>query len=165
MAVYFITCRETGRVKIGCAYNPLNRLKTLQSGCPTKLKIEALIKGSHKRERELHKLLKKHRIHGEWFRIAPEIEAIIKEVAKPTRVKLLAERRGGIRDWGDLDEEPKAKRYPNVAHVTLVGFPDPLPPPRVTPAFDERCLDRATRKRIAEGDITFPFREKAEASA
>lgn len=164
MSVYFITCRQTGRVKIGCAYNPFKRLKTLQSGSPTKLKIEALLKGSNKREKELHKLLAKHRIHGEWFRISTEIEAIIKEVAKPTRVKLLAEKRGGSLDLGEMNEEPIAKRPPNIAHpAPIVGFPDPLPPPRITPGFDESRLSRDVRKRIASGDIHFPFREGAAA--
>lgn len=147
-------------VKIGCAYDPFDRLKTLQSGSPTKLKIEALLKGSNKRERELHKLLAKHRMHGEWFRICPEIEAIIKEVAKPTRVKLLGEKRRGPLDLDEMNGEPSAKPDPVRQFASpVVGFPDPLPPPRVTAAFDERWLSRAVRKRIAEGDIIFPFRE------
>lgn len=163
MSVYFITCRKTGMVKIGCAYDPFERLKTLQTGSPTKLKIEALLKGAAKREREIHKLLAKHRVHGEWFRICPEIEAIIREVAKPTRVKLLAEKRRGAVNLSDLDEDPKpvTRRYVG----PIVGFPDPLPPPRVTPAFDERCLSRETRKRIASGDIYFPFRTKETETA
>lgn len=164
MSVYFITCRKTGMVKIGCAYDPFRRLKTLQMGSPTKLKIEALLKGSHKREKQLHKLLAKHRVHGEWFKLSPEIEAIIKEVAKPTRVRMLAERRGGDRSLSEMDDELKVERVARIARTPPgIGFPDPLPPPRVTPAFDERLLSRADRKRIASGDITFPFREKADA--
>lgn len=158
MSVYFITCRKTGMVKIGCAYDPFQRLKTLQMGSPTKLKIEALLKGSTKRERQLHKLLAKHRAHGEWFRLCPAIESIIKEVAKPTRLKLLAERRGGALNLDEMNEEPSRK--PPVVFRTPpgVGFPDPLPKPRVSAAFDERLLSRADRKRIADGDIVFPFR-------
>lgn len=166
MSVYFITCRQTGRVKIGCAYNPFKRLKTLQSGSPTKLKIEALLKGSNKREKQLHKLLGKHRIHGEWFRISPEIEAIIKEVAKPTRVKLLAEKRGASLDLDEMNQEPDARREPPVVRFApIVGFPDPLPPPRITPGFDESRLSREVRKRIATGDIHFPFRTTEPANA
>jgi predicted GIY-YIG superfamily endonuclease len=164
VSVYFITCRKTGMVKIGCAYDPFARLKTLQSGSPTKLKIEALLKGSHKRERELHKLLAKHRVRGEWFRICDAIEAIIKEVARPTRVKLLAEKRRGAIDLHEMDQEPDAKQQPPVYRPPQpIGFPDPLPPPRVSAAFDERLVSRATRKRIAEGDIIFPFRAKEDA--
>jgi hypothetical protein len=161
MSVYFITCRKTGMVKIGSAYDPFERLKQLQTGSPTKLKIEALLKGACKREREIHKLLAKHRVHGEWFRICPAIEAIIKEVAKPTRVRLLAEKRRGGVDLGALDEDSAPIRRPYAGPV--VGFPDTLPPPRVTPAFDERCLSREQRKRIASGDITFPFRATVDA--
>lgn len=163
MSVYFITCRQTGMVKIGCAYDPFDRLRTLQIGSPTKLKIEALLKGSNKREREIHKLLAKHRVRGEWFRICPAIEAIIKEVAKPTRRKLLAEKRGGKLDLGAMNDEPKAKPPVVFRAPQVIGFPDTLPLPRVSAAFDERCLSRAVRKRIAEGDIIFPFRAKEPA--
>jgi hypothetical protein len=165
MSVYFITCRQTGMVKIGCAYDPFDRLKTLQSGSPTKLKIEALLKGSYKRERELHKLLAKHRVRGEWFRISPEIEAIIKEVARPTRIKLLAERRGGPLNLDEMDDEPSAKAASIPRSIPGVGFPDPLPPPRVSAAFDERLLPREVRKRIASGDIHFPFRDSTPSQA
>ena len=164
MSVYFITCRTTGMVKIGCALDPFERLKGLQTGSPTKLKIEALLKGSMKREKELHTLLAKHRVRGEWFRICPAIEAIIKEVAKPTRVKLLAEKRGGKIDLWEMNEERKAKPQPTVRLPRGIGFPDPLPAPKVTAHFDERLLSRDVRKRIAAGDIHFPFRPAERAA-
>jgi hypothetical protein len=162
MSVYFISCRKTGMVKIGCAYDPFDRLKSLQTGSPTKLKIEALLKGSTKRERELHKLLKKHRVRGEWFRLCPEIEAIIKEANTPTRVKSLSSK-GKSLDLETMNEETSAK--PNFARPVRIppGFTyETLPSPTVTPGFDERALSREQRKRIASGDITFPFRRLAE---
>jgi hypothetical protein len=164
VSVYFITAREVGMVKIGCAYDPFDRLKGLQCGCPNKLTLEAFVKGSHKREREIHQLLKKHRVRGEWFTLSPEIEAIIKEAALPSRLKSLASRRDKL-DLSAMNEEPSARRDPPIAQVRIPpGFTyETLPPPRVTPGFDERRVSKSVRKRIASGDIYFPFRAKEEA--
>jgi hypothetical protein len=156
VSVYFITCREIGYVKIGCAYDPFSRLKTLQTAFPLELKVEALLKGSYKREKELHGLLATHRVRGEWFKICPEIEAIISEVEKPTRRKSLAQRGQEL-----AEDTPTIRRMmPKVP--AGIGFPDSLPPPRITPAFNESALTRAERKRIASGDIYFPFRAKED---
>lgn len=154
MSVYFITCRELGVVKIGYAYDPVDRLKTLQTAFPMKLKVEGAMPGSYERERELHRLLAKHRMKGEWFKLCPEIEAIIAEVKAPSRVKSLAYKRfmHGLRE---------APPSPPRCIPQGIGFPDSLPPPRVTAAFDERALSKAQRRRIAEGDIIFPFRAAA----
>lgn len=138
---------------------PLIVSRRSKCASPNKLKLEAFMQGSHKRERELHKLLKKHRIRGEWFRLCPEIEEIIKEVAKPTRVKSLA-RKGKPIDWDELNEEPNAKRPPPPALRMPPGFTyEALPEPRVSIGFDERLASKAVRKRIAQGDIIFPFRQ------
>lgn len=100
MSVYFITCRETATVKIGCADEPAKRLKAMQTGCPHKLVIEAVFKGSYKREREFHAQFAEHRIRGEWFNLTPEIEATIVKSDPPE----FAFHRAGI------SQEAKLKR-------------------------------------------------------
>lgn len=77
MSVYFITAREVGKVKIGCAYDPAQRLERMQGGSPCKLVLEALLKGSYAEERQIHKLFADERLHGEWFVITEEIEKAI----------------------------------------------------------------------------------------
>jgi hypothetical protein len=159
MSVYFITDRKAGMVKVGCAYDPYDRLKTLQCANPNKLKIEALLRGSHKRERELHTALKKYRVRGEWFRLCPETEAVIREIGRPSRVKMLAER-NRLRDFNldDMDEEPRSTRVTVAPMRIPPGFTyETLPPPRVSAGFDERRVSRDIRKRIASGDIIFPY--------
>lgn len=79
MSVYFITCRELGRVKIGHAGNPNRRFQGLKTGSPAPIALEAFFDGGEKEERELHKRFAEHRQQGEWFTLCPEIEAVIEE--------------------------------------------------------------------------------------
>ena len=66
--VYFIQARnEHGLIKIGCSMNVDKRLSTLQGSSPINLVLLGVIHGSYETEKAIHKLLKKHRIHGEWF--------------------------------------------------------------------------------------------------
>jgi hypothetical protein len=85
MSVYFITAREVGRVKIGCGYDPWDRLERLKTGSPVELALEAVIDGSYDEERELHRQFAGHRIRGEWFNLCPEIEALIISLPAPVR--------------------------------------------------------------------------------
>lgn len=75
--IYFMTAREIGRVKIGHAKCPEQRLKTLQCGSPAKLIIEATMDGGQPLEAELHNVFHRSRRHGEWFEITPEIDMAI----------------------------------------------------------------------------------------
>lgn len=83
MSVYFITAREVGRVKIGCAYRPAERLRLMQVCCPVELKLEAFTDGFHKEERELHRRFADLRVRGEWFELTPKIEALIQFIGPP----------------------------------------------------------------------------------
>jgi hypothetical protein len=85
MSVYFITARDVGMVKIGCAYDPLSRLRDIQVCCPVELKIEAVMKGFYQEEREFHARFAEHRVRGEWFRITPDIESIMAELDHASR--------------------------------------------------------------------------------
>tara|TARA_R100001443_G_scaffold28278_1_gene41425 strand:- start:354 stop:1385 length:1032 start_codon:yes stop_codon:yes gene_type:complete len=63
---YIIKDENTGLYKIGKSLDPLSREKTLQSEKPT-LKAVKIFREDH--ESELHKLYKKQRVRGEWFKL------------------------------------------------------------------------------------------------
>ena len=72
--VYFIGNISEGRVKIGVSKDPTFRLRGLQTGCPFRLSVLAIINGAGvKVEHELHRQFSNYRLHGEWFTLAPEI--------------------------------------------------------------------------------------------
>ena len=69
--VYFIGCDDS--VKIGISDNPEERLKQMQTGNPSELKI---LKTYHSddaeaTEKALHRIFDDARIQGEWFSIYP----------------------------------------------------------------------------------------------
>lgn len=56
-------------VKIGFTAGPIAyRLAAIQTGCPERLDVIAVIDGSPKDEMALHKRFAAYRTHGEWFR-------------------------------------------------------------------------------------------------
>lgn len=66
--VYFIQS-GAGPIKIGFTVgDPIDRMKTLQTGSPKTLRLLAAIKATPQMERFLHKALRRHRLRGEWFR-------------------------------------------------------------------------------------------------
>lgn len=79
--VYFI--RPVGMdapTKIGCTYDPTNRLTQLTRWSPFPLEIIALVNtGSHFNtvERQLHTLLRDHHSHCEWFHKCDLIDRIV----------------------------------------------------------------------------------------
>lgn len=133
--IYFATAREIGLVKIGYAADPERRLKVLQTGCPSKMTIEATIEGDQKFEAELHRLFAPHRKTGEWFDLAPAIEMAIH----------------WIRSGADIpdDVEKYGRQFILAAHpdgeriARLLSRADPLPAqggrklPLRPPAFSE----------------------------
>ena len=72
----FLYCITDGRhYKIGWAVDPQQRLKVLQVGNPNPLKIHDSIRcnstaQAQARERNVHRLHRKHRVRGEWFTAA-----------------------------------------------------------------------------------------------
>lgn len=86
MSVYFITAREVGRVKIGCAYDPEQRLAKLQTMSPCDLALEAVLHGTYAEEGQIHKLFEEERVRGEWFTITEEIEAVIAANRAPKKL-------------------------------------------------------------------------------
>jgi hypothetical protein len=77
--VYFIGTenREGRHVKIGMAYEPEKRLKTLQIGHSAQLRVLAWFRGDRDAEARLHAKFYRTRIQGEWFRITPALKRLI----------------------------------------------------------------------------------------
>ncbi len=76
--VYFVQS-DDGRVKVGCARRPSDRLKSLQTGSPRPLRLVGLAVGGRVVERHLHKVLFADRITGEWFNPAPVVLAVVRQ--------------------------------------------------------------------------------------
>jgi hypothetical protein len=63
-------------VKLGWAFDPLSRLKRLQTGHPSRLTILAFYPGTRSLETALHKEFSDLRTRGEWF---DDSEGMIRE--------------------------------------------------------------------------------------
>lgn len=67
--IYFVACEPLQAVKIGFTKShPHVRLRALQTGCPSRLKLLAFVEGSVDEEQQLHQAFRPLHIHGEWFR-------------------------------------------------------------------------------------------------
>lgn len=86
MPVYVIA-DESGLAKIGRGADPWERLKNMQTATPQKLALLALIEGGAEVEQTLHARFASSRVRGEWFRLTPELEALIRENPAPPRWK------------------------------------------------------------------------------
>lgn len=68
--IYLIGTAEPLAVKVGfTTKDPRARLKQLQTGNPTRLRLIGWYPGTQRDERELHERLAAYRISGEWFRL------------------------------------------------------------------------------------------------
>lgn len=67
--VYFIVCKPLDAIKIGFTkLHPLARLSSLQTGCPSPLKLHSWAPATIVEERYLHESFLPLHIQGEWFR-------------------------------------------------------------------------------------------------
>jgi hypothetical protein len=66
--VYAIGARPLREVKIGWSAMPSNRLSQLQTGNHQRLEIIGQIAATESQEIEIHQLLWRWRLYGEWFR-------------------------------------------------------------------------------------------------
>lgn len=99
--LYVIGNKSKDVCKIGISTNPDKRLKQLQTGCPYKLSILAIVKGmDYESERNLHKRYSEYRINGEWFRIRGEIKKLI-----------------GDKKENKIKPSPKVKEIPPVSDI------------------------------------------------
>lgn len=76
---YFIRAERSGLIKIGCASDPVARLRGLATGSPEPLRLLAIWRdGGREAERQMHELFASFRSHGEWFYPSEELYAAIK---------------------------------------------------------------------------------------
>lgn len=81
--LYILQMHTTGEVKVGRSSDVTSRIKQLQTGCPHPLKIILMIPGGGGREKELHGLMSRGRLQGEWFsedvlsELPPEIYGLL----------------------------------------------------------------------------------------
>ena len=89
--IYFIVCQETMRVKIGITEKDIgHRLKALQTGSPTELKLVSYEIGDKGYEKRLHDNFSKYHRHGEWFYMSDEILDYIVEKCHYKNSQLVA---------------------------------------------------------------------------
>jgi hypothetical protein len=74
--VYFIQCGDFS-CKIGRASDPMRRLMELQVAHPKRIRIVALLCGDPGLERRIHASFDHLRQSGEWFRMSPELRALV----------------------------------------------------------------------------------------
>lgn len=76
--LYFI--EGAGRIKIGIAINPMERLKTLQGCSPVPLKLLLYIFRGVETEERLHNFFQYYRSHHEWFWINEPLKNLIERL-------------------------------------------------------------------------------------
>jgi hypothetical protein len=77
--IYFAQADVIGHIKIGwhAGTNAADRLRELQTGCPTRLVLLGTMPGEQQTEADLHRRFAFSHAHGEWFRPVPELLAFI----------------------------------------------------------------------------------------
>lgn len=81
--VYAIQAGEGGPVKIGIAKHPHERLLTLQTASPIRLRGIAVWWGSSEEEKMWHEVFKDQRLEGEWFKPTEELLALMDFMGGP----------------------------------------------------------------------------------
>jgi hypothetical protein len=124
--IYFIRGELTGRIKIGWATKPGERLKALQTASPDKLLIVAAHPGNGRDEKALHQQFAAHRVHGEWFEGVPEIIAHIQGIidnppAKTWELHPDAAPRRTLRESLLAEQRRKAEKAPALPPSYRVG--------------------------------------------
>lgn len=71
--VYFIRAGDDGPIKIGYSKAPDQRLSSLQTGHPSRLRLLATEPGDAVKEAALHQRFAATRKEGEWFEATPEL--------------------------------------------------------------------------------------------
>lgn len=80
--IYFITCREVQRVKIGFSEEPRGRFIKMRTDSPLDLVLERICEGDMADERALHSRFADDRLNGEWFTLSPAIEAHMETLSR-----------------------------------------------------------------------------------
>jgi len=121
--IYFVTARDLNRVKIGYTDSLHSRIAKMRTDSPTPLVVERVCRGDITMERSLHDQFKAHRLAGEWFTIAPEIEAHMKtleRVIAPTLpmslTKMITAATGVTSSYASMIVSPK---YPHALTIPI----------------------------------------------
>lgn len=79
--IYFILDENQSLIKIGktTISNVKSRLSALQTGCPNKLRVIGVIRGSTSEESKVHSMFEEFHHRGEWFKMHPDILQFIKD--------------------------------------------------------------------------------------
>jgi hypothetical protein len=93
--VYFVRA-ETGVIKIGTTGDIEWRMKSLRGQSPVALTLLATVRGGRVREHQYHDQFAAHRLHGEWFSPAPEINAEIARIKGPVARRRTGYERSGL---------------------------------------------------------------------
>ena len=94
--IYFIEAVGLDLVKIGTTEDLDRRMAHLAAVCPTPIVLLKQLPGGRSEERELHSRWGAHRVHHEWFQLAPlvaEIEGLAEFIAATRREEIEAEAR------------------------------------------------------------------------
>jgi len=81
--VYIIKPACLDYVKIGVTTRICQRLYELQAGNPQSLRVVAMFAGSVDLEAKLHYTFIRHHSCGEWFRLGPDIKAMLSAMHRP----------------------------------------------------------------------------------
>lgn len=73
----YVISNNNHAIKIGHSYDPFKRLRQLQTGNDSKLKLLLIVEADKHLERRLHKMFFFHKRCGEWFNVTPELLDVI----------------------------------------------------------------------------------------
>jgi len=99
--IYFAQDSASCNIKIGYTGNEdvEQRIRALQTGCPSPLILLGSAEGSKEAEAELHDRFADARLNGEWFRPVPElIQFIISRVAISHAVRAVRDSMNALHD-------------------------------------------------------------------
>jgi len=78
--VYFMQRQDTNEIKIGLSYQPNIRKQQLKRECSTKIKLLFVLPSAGRSsEKQLHKIFREQRVHGEWFQPDSSLTKYIKK--------------------------------------------------------------------------------------
>lgn len=79
VTIYFIRAVDCGRIKIGYteAETPDARLNGMRTGCPSELEVVLFCPGPQEREQEIHRMLRREHVRGEWFLPSERVLSLI----------------------------------------------------------------------------------------
>lgn len=82
-SIYVMQAKEWPYLKIGFAWDPLERKAALQSAIPMTLEIVACVAAPLSLEKAIHRHLSGHSFRSEWYHRTPEVLAFANALTKP----------------------------------------------------------------------------------